>query len=1449
MNAEFVQSVASVGDYIEISLVSGNAYEGALEELSLNRLALRQPNGLPLAVALAMVVTVARKESTSVAPAGAIEPSFGGSPPNPCEPPVAAIPEEVKLGSLQMIQTAAEQIGPKGPSGARETVPKAPEPGTLEDSVAAIGCLPITLVDMGIEVLPEHKKQLSQISNSYAYAVRVNELQQQFGRTKNLYYRIRSLWNADRRNPGLNRLAGAMALLADDAVAAYDYLAFAAETGDAAATRLMAVCAARLGDHNLAENALLRFFQRTPPQSDSDAWQAMLGLLDAGAGRGRLGALLDSPNHDRQARAMLEAALDNVAPDRAPIPPGTQAVQESAPKPIKSTEVRTRPAQRHSPSTRSTGQRRGEPTDPYQRAKFMELQLKDLDQAKSCYRQAIKADVKPQSAVKDLAWLTRQTDGPLAALEVLEHEYAGIVPPGDALDNILIDFLTGARRYPEALEVLNRQYQRKDITASKKHHLFHQIAYIKLASGQDSTRDWKQLHEQSPDSTAVQRGLALALIQRGMPGDLDDAVKLIEQHTDQRAESIIMRIDGIRRGAEADGVSADWVEKMLASDAPGLGDATPPLVTYVMRNYSKLADQTRQRGTRATLRDLNVIAETARQMGSKQPENSAQAYISAAVLARELGAPDTERFLYSGLTTLADLMLDRKQHASARDLYCAALAAADEREDGGGAPDIRWALIGYLRSLSGRSAKQHSRRDHYGAALPLHVSELSRVLLEEIRQHGSKVLDLIPPVLADTSAARDLVLDAICSRSDLREATADHLGVGDPGTRLKSNERDIRAAWDDAVADWNRSRRLLAHGFTELRQVTISETTLDLALNRLKDPEFSAPEVVHEGLMAIARALVELRRFTHEPSFEERESCLRSAGHTARQVRDEVQRGPTVVAVELLEPIAIRIEDLIEEASKQLVLAQPPQPELSLALHESSGGQNGVVTVQIKVANSAGSAPLGSPELVISAEPGLFSVDEPKIQLPTAVRGNDHRIESVRLRVSDAAIRAGAFSLPVTLRYRFRSNVEYEEYGATLPVRLAREEEYEPINNPYQDGATGRPVESPNMFFGRDELINGIRSRLRNSSPGIGVAVFGQKRAGKSSIRLHLRQRLAHEDRLPVVDVGNIGDLSPHPDDSSGRRLLAMLMWRVLEGASRAYSALDEQGELGPLIPVGLDRQAYIETPEPIYDFAKILDDYRMRAVNGLPPLVVMIDEFQYFDQWIRAGLLSSSFMQSFKALLERRLFHLIIVGQAAVDRLIQADPNVFGVFSTERVTYLEKEDARQLIEVPIMINRNGKATTRYHERAVDQILELTGGSAFYIQRFCDRLVKYMNAERAPVVTEADVERVRDEFLDSLEMKDFENLESSGYTDVDTFTREDYQEILLAIARAARNQGAAVRSIRDDYHGPHQPNELLDDLVLRDVVRRDSGRYQIVVRLYQDWLLKYFGATSTAGQL
>jgi hypothetical protein len=1344
------------------------------------------------------------------------------------------------------------------------SVPKRSGSSDPLDVLRRIAQIPME-VSFDIDVPVHLFGELEGLESAYRYAERVNELAPRFNRTGVLLGRAVGMMNRDPNNGMLYQLAGILAAQHNDIDQAKQLLATAAElSSDPESWRLLAIASARDLDTESVLYCLLRFFRTIAPAVDLDLWSALVDLVDAQDRRVVLAELLSAPGLSAVARQQVNEVLGGQQPTLPvpvlPRPPGVRprpvrgqpvlpssltrslspARRSAAPQPVAHTMGSTTKAQ---PVRVPAG--RSKRHDPYVRAKYLEHRTKDLKAAKAAYREAINAGVRTESAVKDLAWLTKRTDGAQAALKVIEEEFPGIISPGGALDNIRIDFYLGARRYSEALELLYQQAQKRN-TASKRNHLKHQIAYAKLSAGMPCVQEWTELQLVNADSAAVRRGLALALIQRREGDDLSHAARLIRDDADERAENIRTRIAAFEQGTGSSIDDTAWIQRILGE---GRFDFTSPLVTYVMQNFSQqaetLKEQRERERKRPTFADAERLARNADSNRGRQRENSADGYISAAVIAREYGRDEEDllRFLCAGLTALADLVLDRQAPEAARDLYREALTAADRLLEPDEMSDVDLALARYFRSLDGRHAALTSRRRERDDQLTM-VEYIEQVLVSLHGQHGDAVFHLVGQLVLHTDLAGGRVIEAIHG-NEILLATATEYLAGYIESKEARTFDALRAAWHRSATDRSQRYRSNLRALTHLQSLTLSDTSLAAALERLSAIEGLDVESDQDGARRLRVVLAELRQYIHERAFESREARLRETNETVRLLLADIGRAPTNFAVEGLEPVARRIESLVADATEQL-MASEPQPELSLALERSSSDQLGLVTVQIKVANRRDAAPLETPELHIGDDRELFQPDESVLQIDTAVRGGTSRIVVAKLKVTEAGIRAGAFSLPVVLRYRTRGSSEPVSHDARLSIQLALDSEFsEILPNPFMEGATGRPVEVREMFYGRDDLITSIHQNLRHaSSPGTGVAIFGQKRAGKSSIRYFLTKELESDSAFAVVDMENIGSLQPRREDPEGNRLLARLLWDILERADGAFAQANP--DHGPrILRPDVDRAEFMASDQPVADFITVLQHYQREAPPGGPTLVILIDEFQYFDDWINRGLLSPSFMQALKALIERRMFHLIIVGQDALDRLISQHANVFGVFARKRVTYLAEQYAHLLIDEPIRIgSRTGDS--RYREQAIDRILELTGGSAFYIQKFCYELVEHMNFQRAPLVTVADVEIVREKLIESLPSGDFENLETAGYTDPDVPTAEDYRAVLLAVASASPDGRSTLDEITKVYRGKSDLPELLDDLVLRDVVRRESGTYRIVVRLYQDWLLKRYAVNSAS---
>ena len=210
--------------------------------------------------------------------------------------------------------------------------------------------------------------------------------------------------------------------------------------------------------------------------------------------------------------------------------------------------------------------------------------------------------------------------------------------------------------------------------------------------------------------------------------------------------------------------------------------------------------------------------------------------------------------------------------------------------------------------------------------------------------------------------------------------------------------------------------------------------------------------------------------------------------------------------------------------------------------------------------------------------------------------------------------------------------------------------------------------------------------------------------------------------------------------------------------------------------------------------------------------------------------------MQFWKALLEKNYFGTVLVGQDNMPRFIDRFPNEFSIMESKRIPYLEENFARDLIINPILTE---KGESRYQKEAVNKLIELTAGSPYYIQIFCNRLVDYMNREKIVYVSDADIERVTEELItgnNSLESAAFDNLISAGDENTDDISKEDIEAVLRDIAKKTKLQDYCDRSsINTNTSIP--VDRILKDLETREVIEKQDNSYKIKVDLFKEWLL------------
>ena len=295
---------------------------------------------------------------------------------------------------------------------------------------------------------------------------------------------------------------------------------------------------------------------------------------------------------------------------------------------------------------------------------------------------------------------------------------------------------------------------------------------------------------------------------------------------------------------------------------------------------------------------------------------------------------------------------------------------------------------------------------------------------------------------------------------------------------------------------------------------------------------------------------------------------------------------------------------------------------------------------------------------------------------------------------------------------------------------------------------------------------------------------------------------------------------------------MAALFHRILQGVSEALEELRFGGREVPTFrPPGIETMATHSALRFHETMSSTVRSMRSHSV-GLR-VVVLVDEFTDVFKGIRNGRIPREFMKAWKAIIEKKYFASVLVGQDIMPAFKREFPNEFGVTEDLRVTYLDDAAATALVQRPI-------GEERFAGQAVRRLLDLTANSPYYTMMFCARLVDYMNMTRSVVVTEADILAVEEEMLRGqrrLTRDKFDNLLTAGDGKQDSgIEPDDTYAVCTAIARGSRDGWCAGESVRGKF-GSAASEELLSDLETRDVVERKGSAYRLRVGLFRDWLV------------
>jgi tetratricopeptide (TPR) repeat protein len=1063
---------------------------------------------------------------------------------------------------------------------------------------------------------------------------------------------------------------------------------------------------------------------------------------------------------------------------------------------------------------RNTGVPQG--SNPYAKAKRVQLIEKDLGRAIELFKRAIKEGDYLESAVKDLAAVYVQVGQPENAILVL-NQYRTRVHDPQSVDNLLVGFYQRAEQYEAAIELLKRQLAGSK-TTDKKSHFLTQIGtcYLRQGNYSEAEKQFREVLSLQPNNQVTRRNLAVCLLNQDKLGEAEKLLnQLLDVTLDDKAAELLKVVQQTRLTGRSAAIQIETVQSISASAVSELAEFFLDRCTF----QGVRADHVREGryDVQYAEADIQALERLAAELRTSRPRERAAFYLSAAkiYLLKDDNAPSEQfyRHLSRSFASTGDIYLSEGRHLNAiQEMYCEALAIYDVVQATEKGKDIQGpvnATVRYVASILGAA--------HVPRSSDLSFSILDDMVLAMFQTHPqlNRALDMLAYLTLRSRYAMERVLRAvhkqIQAKSTFQAQFRTYLDRKIGETKKLDRFDDFVETWKEVRRKFLDNYRLVASTLRLVGEFEIKAASLESSIEQLKSrTEHLILDLDQEIFRQILRVLDLLLDLSKQDTFDDQDRLCLNVKLVAQELIDEIENNPTKLAVEEILPLLKIILKKTSEWQENLYQSSMPQLNLRVPLESFTPDRQGAIEIQVVVENRRGCSPAETLELVLQEDRELFQMVQQSVKLDGSLRGGEQRILRVPVKVTPKAQQSETFSLPVYAQYTTRSGEIERTRVNSFPILLYSKDDFAEIRNPYAEYAEGGIVGNPQMFYGRKELIARVATTLRESyAQSKCVVIYGQKRAGKSSILYHLTKEIEGVNVL-TLDVGNIASTI---DENSKVPVLYQILWSVMRKLRNAIEDRIDVGyaKLNLVLPSDID---FYKHPAPLQYFVDLFGDFQRESLRTerwkqLRP-VVLIDEFSYIFDQINKGYLSSEFMKNWKALLQNNFFNAVLVGQDVMPKFKDRFPNEFGTTQDEQVSYLRRDDAIRLIEEPIRLEDGG---SRYREKAIERILDLTAGSPFYIQIICNRLVQYMNRKRVRLVTDADVEQITSELItgaSSLGKDKFDNLINSGDTSPDAINDADIVAVLTAIAVNSRTGRCSRSSIACETKVPI--DDILEDL-------------------------------------
>lgn len=367
--------------------------------------------------------------------------------------------------------------------------------------------------------------------------------------------------------------------------------------------------------------------------------------------------------------------------------------------------------------------------------------------------------------------------------------------------------------------------------------------------------------------------------------------------------------------------------------------------------------------------------------------------------------------------------------------------------------------------------------------------------------------------------------------------------------------------------------------------------------------------------------------------------------------------------------------------------------------------------------------------------------------------------------------------------------------------------------NPYGSG-----IAEGSRFYGREEERERILAFLHKKEQNVTILLWGQRRIGKTSFVLRLKESVAGVFLPIYIDLQGL-------KDASTTMFLHLLMDRISH-------ALKEHAVETPreIMAPALNRLK----KDPLTSFDGFMN--YIEQVTKRYPLALILDEFQCLNSLREEKATRSAIFNRLRSHSQHgQGINLILSGGGLSSYLKdQSDiASLFNIAHAENLGCLESQAASQLVKDGL--SKIGNVT----DNAIALLLKSTSGHPYYLQLLCSMLYDYAQERRSVITADFVSQRMR-EWLSAADASRFQHF-WEGY---DATSTQRNKLILIALAQLGNtshpvdyeqlaNALGTVVSERDLV-------QSLNDLTALGVLEHNQASYVIKVNLFARWLFQHY---------